>query len=66
MSQYVVQAPGQYWLVNTAFGGSIERAKKFDTVEAAQTAIDKAAKFSKPRIVKTWKIVPFAMQGEGV
>jgi hypothetical protein len=56
--KYIVEAPGGWYLYGTAFTGDKARAKVFDTVEAAQEAIKAAAKFSKPPIVKTWKVVP--------
>lgn len=55
---FIVQAPGEWYLRGTTFAGSIERATRFPTIEVAQAAIDFAAKFSRPKIVKTWRIVP--------
>lgn len=55
---FIVQAPGAWFLRGTVFTDEITRAVKFATQEQAQAAIDKAAKFSKPKIVKTWRIVP--------
>ena len=53
---YIVEAPGGWYLRGTTFAGTIERADKFATQEAAKAAIAKAAKFSRPGIVKTWEI----------
>jgi hypothetical protein len=55
---YIVEAPASWFLRGTVFTGDKSRASTFDSESAAQAAIAKAAQFSKPKMVKTWKIVP--------
>lgn len=54
---FIVIAPGRFYLVGTAFTSDATRARQFDTLEDAQAAVARAAKFHKKAQVKTWKIV---------
>jgi hypothetical protein len=54
---YIVEAPAFWFLRGSTWTGDKDRAEKFTTKEFAQAALKNAAQFSKPRVVKTWKIV---------
>lgn len=54
---FIVLAPKGWFLKGTTWTRDQPSSHKFLTTEAAQAAIAKAAKFSKPKMVKTWRII---------
>jgi hypothetical protein len=54
---FIVLAPKGWFLKGTVWTSDQPSSHKFLTEGEARVAIAKAAKFSKPKLVKTWRII---------
>jgi hypothetical protein len=56
----ITNAGGDYFMRRTTWAGDIDRADRFETREAAQTALTNNRKFTKPAMFKAARIVETA------
>lgn len=57
----VVNEGTRFWLKGTTFAFSLDRAQRFDSVEAARAAIEKARKFNKAKVMNRCELWDEAM-----